>query len=574
MAQATSCKRLQTALPMAYKVFLVEDEIVTREGIRDNVNWQSAGFAFCGEAPDGELALPLIQSLHPDLLITDIKMPFMDGLQLSRLVREQSPDVRIVILSGHDEFQYAREAISIGVSDYLLKPLGVRELESLLRRIATQLDQEQRQQSERLRIEAQLEDDLVLRRERLLLRLLTVGASAADAIEESRALALDLSAHCYQTLLLRVDHPGASTPATFADLDKLFAAVVGVTGRHSQMGARWLGLRKDVDEIVLILLGDDPAACDVAVTAVVESIRRLEMPSAALRLYAGTGSQQQRLHELNLSFSAALVDLHTGLRNELSNALGSALEQGQPDASFEALTPRIVNGAALLNLNRAALSDFLQSGGENDFDAMFDRYMGALDIAALRMPLVHTYIRTDITLTVAKFINRMGGQGDYLFAELSAALHDGSGCVDLDELRAQARDYCLAALDRRDTRALSRNSALIDKAQRYIEACLADPALSLSKVANEVGLSPNHFSAVFSSETGETFRDFLTRLRIARAKMLLRSEAMTNGEICEQVGYSDPHYFGAVFKRVLGVSPQQFRQGGESGTRERIAGTP
>ena len=99
---------------MPYKVFFVEDEIVTREGIRDNVDWQANGFEFCGEAPDGEMALPLLRTAQPDVLITDIKMPFMDGLQLCKIVRERMPWVKIIILSGHDEFEYAQTGDQAG----------------------------------------------------------------------------------------------------------------------------------------------------------------------------------------------------------------------------------------------------------------------------------------------------------------------------------------------------------------------------------------------------------------------------------------------------------------------------
>jgi len=95
---------------MAYKVFFVEDEIITREGIRDNVDGQASGFEFCGEATDGEMALPLLRTAQPDVLITDIKMPFMDGLQLSKIVRERMPWVKIIILSGHDEFEYVQKS--------------------------------------------------------------------------------------------------------------------------------------------------------------------------------------------------------------------------------------------------------------------------------------------------------------------------------------------------------------------------------------------------------------------------------------------------------------------------------
>ena len=110
------------------KVFLVEDEIVMREGIKKNIPWESEGFEFVGDASDGELAYPLIQKSKPDILITDIKMPFMDGIELSRLVKKDMPDIKIIFLTGYDEFAYAKEAISIGVAEYLLKPITGRSI--------------------------------------------------------------------------------------------------------------------------------------------------------------------------------------------------------------------------------------------------------------------------------------------------------------------------------------------------------------------------------------------------------------------------------------------------------------
>ena len=127
------------------KVFLVEDEIVMREGIKNNIDWQSEGLEFVGEASDGELAYPLIKQSKPDILITDIHMPFMDGLELSRLVKKELPDIKIVILSGYDEFEYAKEAISIGVTDYLVKPVTGAKLLEAVKEIAAKLEEENRQ---------------------------------------------------------------------------------------------------------------------------------------------------------------------------------------------------------------------------------------------------------------------------------------------------------------------------------------------------------------------------------------------------------------------------------------------
>lgn len=122
-----------------YKVFLAEDEIVVREGIRNSIPWEKTPYTLAGEAPDGEIALSMIQEIKPDILITDIRMPFMDGLALSRAVKESFPWIKIIILSGHDEFNYAREAISIGVEEYLLKPVSSKEMLKSLDKVAKRI---------------------------------------------------------------------------------------------------------------------------------------------------------------------------------------------------------------------------------------------------------------------------------------------------------------------------------------------------------------------------------------------------------------------------------------------------
>ena len=124
------------------KVFLVEDEAIIRRGIRDNIDWNANGFEFVGEAGDGEYAYPLILKTEPDILVTDVKMPFMDGLELSRLVKKARPQTKIIILSGYNEFDYAKEAIKIGISDYLLKPVTSVNLIDALKKVAETVREE------------------------------------------------------------------------------------------------------------------------------------------------------------------------------------------------------------------------------------------------------------------------------------------------------------------------------------------------------------------------------------------------------------------------------------------------
>ena len=148
------------------KVFLVEDESVVREALRDNIPWQQYGYRFVGEAGDGEMALPLIRKTVPDVLITDIKMPFMDGLALSHIVKSEYPDMKIIIISGYDDFGYARQAITEGVDEYILKPITRRSLQKALSEIREKIEAEQEQKNyvKKFQSEMQQYEQYALRR--------------------------------------------------------------------------------------------------------------------------------------------------------------------------------------------------------------------------------------------------------------------------------------------------------------------------------------------------------------------------------------------------------------------------
>ena len=216
---------------MTYKVFLVEDEIVTREGIRDTVDWEAAGCQFCGEAPDGEIALPLIRERRPEIVITDIKMPFMDGLQLCHILRETLPETKIIILSGHDEFKYAQEAIQIGVTEYLLKPIVPQDLLAALRKVARQIDEERQTSAHLQALQAQMANHRSMLRERCLLDLVAGNSSSAEFIEQAQSLEIDLLARWYQVLVIRaVPRAGAPDAPLYGECQQIDAIIAEIVG--------------------------------------------------------------------------------------------------------------------------------------------------------------------------------------------------------------------------------------------------------------------------------------------------------------------------------------------------------
>src|SRR4029079_15581294 len=291
---------------MTYKVFLVEDEIVTREGIRDTIDWAAVGYQFCGEAPDGEIALPLIREQRPETVITDIKMPFMDGLQLCRILRETLPETKMIILSGHDEFKYAQEAIQIGVTDYRLKPIVPQDLLAALRKVARQIDEE-RQTSAHLRsLQAQMANHRSMLRERCLLDLVAGNSSSADFIEQAQSLEIDLLAPWYQVLVIRaVPRAGAPDTPLYRVCQQVDAIVAEIVGDSASI----VSFKQGLEETILILKGEAP---DVLATQVQRLSESLQCRLAAQTAYVaviGVGPATGRLGTIAQSFAQALAQI-------------------------------------------------------------------------------------------------------------------------------------------------------------------------------------------------------------------------------------------------------------------------
>ena len=526
---------------MFYKVFLVEDEVVTREGIRDNVGWQVHGFEFCGEAPDGEMALPLLQTVKPDVLITDIRMPFMDGLELSRIVRDRMPGTKIIILSGHDEFEYAQKAISLGVSEYLLKPISVQDLHAVLQKVAAELDRESGERQALQKLREQVEENRAALRERFLLKLVTGAAPSAEAIEKSQLLGIDLVARCYLVVLLRAEPSNGSGPFDYDRRQQVHQIVSG----HVENNPDVFLLRKDMEELVLLMKGNSPEYLEEERDLLLARIRG-ELTPAGYNLRVGSGAPQKHISDICQSFVEAMDDMR-------------AVTSGRVTQCIDGF-----DKAELLKVDRSVVEDYLKLGTVEGFDAFFDAFVRPLGKAALRSPVVDNYIFTDIVLATARFVDELGGDVEAVVPELDEVGTAPAGIESAELLRERARAVLLGGLAFRDVRASHPHEAVIKQAQETMDRRYMEPELSLNDVAAQVNLNPCHFSAVFSQGTGQTFKEYLTEIRIKKAKELLRTTAMRTFEICYQVGYNDPHYFSHVFKKHTGVTPGEFRSQGQA----------
>ncbi len=524
---------------MSYKVFFVEDETVTREGIRDNVDWQANGFEFCGEAADGEMALPLLRSAQPDVLITDIKMPFMDGLQLSKIVRERMPWVKIIILSGHDEFEYAQEAIKMRVTDYLLKPVTVQKLQTVLQKLNLQLEQEKKEQEKINRLQEQVDENRTLLCERLLFKLIVGAISPAEVIEKGQLLGLDLNAKYYLVVFLRIELGDRSELYDHDEYIQVQNTVMGLAEKNPDIFI----LKRDWSDLIFIMKGGTLEYLEEERDLLLSDVRQ-EVAKTRYQLSLGVGTSKNRIADISQSFAEALVNIQ-GMAGRDRSDLNRSVEQ-----------------AALLKLDKSAVENYLRSGGKEEFDEFFDSYLMPLGEEAVRSALIKNYLFVDVALATARLVNDLGGEVDQVIPELNSIETIMSNIKTIDELREQACKILFGALDFRDCQPNGQYRNLIHQAKEYIENHYSDSKLSLNDVAGLVNLSASHFSVVFSQETCQTFKEYLTEVRINKAKEFLRMTTLRSADIAYRVGYNDPHYFSFVFKKNTGLSPMEFRSQG------------
>jgi len=521
---------------MPYKVFFVEDEIITREGIRDNVDWQANGFEFCGEASDGEMALPLLRTAQPDVLITDIKMPFMDGLQLSKIMHERMPWVKIIILSGHDEFEYAQQAIKLGVTDYLLKPITVKKLQNALQRLTVQLDQEKKEQDNLRKLQEQAEENRSTLRERLLFKLVVGTVSPTEAIESGQSLGLNLIARYYLVVVLKMELGDRTEQYEHDEYQQIQNIIMGLVEKNPDI----FTLKRDWGDLVLILKGSTPEYLEEERDLLIEEIGSI-VAKTRYKLTTGIGTTKKRIADICQSFVEALAYIQNPSDDD-SSGLNQSLERME-----------------LLKVDKSAVESYLYSGAKEGFDDFFNAYILPLGETALKSNLIKNYIFVDVVLAIAKLVNDLGGEMDKIIPELNSIETIMSNIKTIEQLREQVYKILSTALAYRDSQPKGQYKDLIRQAKDYIGRLYIDPELSLNAVATQANLSASHFSVVFGQETGQTFKEYLTEVRMNKAKELLRMTSLKSTDIAYQVGYNDPHYFSSAFKKHTGLSPTEFR---------------
>ena len=530
------------------KVFLAEDEFVVREGIKNNIDWSAHGYNFCGEAGDGELAYSMIRKEMPDIVITDIKMPFMDGLTLSRMIKAEFPEIEIILLTGYEDFEYAKEAIKIGVASYLSKPISGDSLLKEIGVVARRIEERKQEQEIARKYREDMKERTELERQDFFQSLVTGDRTLPYLLEKGKELSVDLSALRYNIVILKVWSLKHEADEFSGSVLKVQEGIADIAAKH---GAELFELNLEGNAI--LFKGDGEVAVADNIKSCIEELKQLFSEYPNIRYFGGVGQSVERITDIPTSFEwASRAFAHQYLSSDSDFLFGSeeGLHSQKENVILSEIDPR--------HIDRRLVKEFLRRGEPSEVEFFLDEFLEGMGKNAIRSTMLRQYISMDIYFCVADFIEN----------DLGLSRADTQARIPAAELLADEKntyDYLVdlisTALDLRQENSKGRYRDVVSQVMAYIDAHYSEEELSLNTLAAHVNFSPNHLSAVFRQATGQTFIKYLTDYRLDKAKELLLTSSKKSNEIGMLVGYKDPHYFSYLFKKTQGMTTTQYRAG-------------
>lgn len=545
-----------------YRVLLADDESDVREGLLQEMDWSASGFTVVGTAENGREAMELAERLEPDAVVTDISMPFMNGLKLAEWLRERYPFVKIVILTGYDEFDYARQAVRLHVNDYLLKPFSAASLTELLCKLRDRMDRERAEREDFRQLKEHFHTSLPLLRASFLASLLYRKQSRAAIGERAAAYGLSLTGSEWWVSLIslqsqvQLDETSAGhSLRSSEDVDlKLFAVMNIAEEVWERSGLGYVFLHQDY--VVLLSVNRDGRESWTGETQrALETILRNIEHYLRIPVTIGAGS---------------VVCCMTELKESCEDAVHALDYRLVPDSGslifIRDIERRQARKLHFDELREQSLVRCLKVGTPEELQQLigtiFQEISGDHAYSDIQLYLIEVLTSIWKTAKAADIdTDEVFGSG----APFMAELFKFSG---LPQAQLWFHERCLNLMSRIASRRQHVYKDIVEKAVSFTQQNYIDPDISIQKLCSLLHISPGYFCSIFKKEVKMTFVQYLMQLRLEAAKELLRTTELKAFEIAERVGFAEPNYFSYCFKKHIGVSPKEFRsQTGAPGGR-------
>ena len=516
------------------KLLIVEDERWEREGLRDLFDWAAMGIGEVDTACDGIEGLDKALNMYPDIVVTDIQMPGMDGIEMSKRIREQLPDVRIVVLTGYDDFGYAREAILFRAMDYVLKPIEEDELQQTIIKVVKEceLDLAKRRNEERL---LQAEERMAaghlitdLLKGKLKPEMIT--ASMEDKIKE-------LQGDCYAVIVIARMN-GASEEQIGRMLDR--PCMIQICDDF-----------EDAWTVIVPMTQPITGALEM----IVQPLMQQHEGSTGTRMVIGVGSIVPDLMQSDESYRQALSAVRFGLFHGKSGIV-SGMEEEQAKQAFAAhageFARRCQELTKQIRLQTIALDADRVGVLLDELFECFGEHPGA----------GKHYILSLLNSLIGE-VSLLGGKqeegadvGDHVVIQPQQLL----SLESLEEIRSEVKRFFATFQTVLDDKKRNKDEYVVNKVLRLIDKQYGSTSISLTSLAEEVFLSPNHLGMIFKKATGKTINEYMMEYRINKAEELLRTSKQKVAAIAAQVGIPSTSYFCSLFKQTYGMTPGQYQE--------------
>ncbi|HPQ46180.1 MAG TPA: response regulator [Clostridia bacterium] len=532
-----------------FKVLLVDDEEEVRQGIRDRIDWPRFNLEVCGEAENGREALELFDECIPDIVITDINMPFMDGLELAERIKEEYPTVKVVILTGFDDFKFAQTAIKHGVSDYILKPVLPADINDLLEKLNKQLLDEISEKENIDKLRKYYNESLPVIRENFLMSLILGKSDMPDTnmIDKSD---VSLDGRWFTVAICKIDSESINAMNLTSDEIRfkrftVFNIINEVLEKHGR-GAAFM-----YDDGIVIILPSNSSGRSAAVNRMtdrLDEMRRSVERYTDLTVSIGMGTIVQDINHARDSYISAIAARKY-----------KTILSGNKVIFVEDLEPGIGGFFHLDEKKEDQLVSSIKFGDEakvrESVDCLFEDPLEK----QISMQEYQLYF-TEIVSTLMKVARLFEIELSDIFPEGSGMLMEFDSFNSMDQAREWVFDFSLKLMESIRNQRQDASEVLFEKAVDYINENYSDANLNVQKLANHLFISPSYMNLIFKKKSGETFLKSLTTVRFEKAKELLADRSCKIAEVAEKVGYPDVSYFSYFFKKKTGSSPREYRK--------------
>ncbi|TCL75119.1 YesN/AraC family two-component response regulator [Hydrogenispora ethanolica] len=537
-----------------YKLLIADDEPWIRQGLLQIIDWRGCGIDEVWEAEDGGEALAKSLAFQPDIIITDVRMPDLDGLELCNRLRDRLPRTKVIIISGYQDFDYARRAVTLGVFDYIVKPLNEENIVATVQRCLGTIAQERQRQDELEAAKTQMRAHSSLRQQESLYRLLKEAVrDGAAALDSLRQLGLNMKAAAYRVFLAEIsDFERLKRQLSLKEQDDMKLRLLKALQGWIDLHGVGLALPGENDRIYGCV-GFPEAPPEAGLEREWQGWRAIpgHGPELSIRLYvSGRGTDLTQLPELR--------------------------EQAERCRERRFFAPQ----TALLFYDPAQDPPPAAAAAPYRYDAHSERgILEALrlgDRALLQQrlrQLAGELLEHHQSLTSQEALFIYEGLLEYVSRELAEEVPQAAGQFSADKLRTLKElkyqdhlDKAARCVESQFLEWLDRLRQLLGGEKRKIIRCVREyveqrypQKISLATAAEHFHFNPSYLSKLFCSETGESFTKYLMKIRIARAKEILKDPSVRIYEVGDRVGYSDLKYFTKVFKELEGLTPGEYR---------------